>query len=112
MNTWRRTVVCSEGMADSASARRVGALAAHVAGAAEPAVDSSKVLDVAVVGGGAWGLSVTKLLRDAGLDVCCVERGELCQNLRTYMRRMTMHYPTPYMVVEEADDLLAKGSDQ
>ena len=92
--------------------RRVGALAAHVAGAAEPAVDSSRLLDVVVVGGGAWGLSVTKLLRDAGLDVCCVERGELCQNLRTYMRRMTMHYPTPYMVVEEADDLLAKGSDQ
>ena len=47
-----------------------------------------------VVGGGAWGLAVLKLLRDAGLAVVCVERGELCQNLRHYMHKMTMHYPT------------------
>ena len=67
--------------------------------------------DVVVVGAGAWGLAVVKLLRDAGLDVLCVERGELCQNLRTYMRHMTMHYPTPYMAVSENDELLAKGSD-
>ena len=94
-------------MAPSSPVRRTAAVLRHLTPTPTPTL-----LDVAVVGGGAWGLSVTKLLRDAGLDVCCVERGELCQNLRTYMRRMTMHYPTPYMVVEEADDLLAKGSDQ
>eukprot|EP01043_Picozoa_sp_COSAG02_P052115 COSAG02_NODE_5571_length_4222_cov_8.387339_1_plen_466_part_00 len=83
-------------------------------GAMAAGTDSAAAMcchDVVVVGGGAWGLAVLKLLRDDGLDVVGVERGELCQNLRMYMRRMTMHYPTPYMAVEEDDELLAKGSD-
>lgn len=105
--------------------RRLQRLCAHVV-PPEPAALSSAVAaaaagtqsaaavrrhDVVVVGGGAWGLAVLKLLRDDGLDVVGVERGEVCQNLKTYMRRMTMHYPTPYMAVEEDDELLAKGSD-
>ncbi len=86
------------------------AVTAAVAVAAE-SVASMRRHDVVVIGGGAWGLAVLKLLRDDGLDAVGVERGELCQNLRMYMRRMTMHYPTPYMAVEEDDELLAKGSD-
>ena len=100
--------------------RRLRRYCAHVAGppAAAPAAaagaeraSAPHPYDVVVVGGGAWGLAVLKLLRDDGLDVVGVERGEICQNLRTYMRRMTMHYPTPYMAVDEDDELLAKGSD-
>lgn len=57
--------------------------------------EAAEAYDAVVVGGGAWGLSVLKLLRDANLRVVCVERGELCQNLRHYMHKMTMHFPTP-----------------
>jgi cation diffusion facilitator CzcD-associated flavoprotein CzcO len=77
-----------------------------------PARAGEEVFDVVVVGCGPWGLAAMHTLRQAGHSVAGFEQGpRICQNLRTYMRGMTMHYPTPYMVLDSEDEILAKGSD-
>ena len=72
---------------------------------------SGRRWDVVVVGAGAWGIAMLKLLCERGYTAVCIERGGVCANLRSYMRRMAMHYPTPYMALDSEDALLGQGSD-
>ena len=86
--------------------------AAAVGGVAYDELVSGRRWDVVVVGAGAWGIAVLKLLRERGYGTVCIERGSsICANLRSYMRRMNMHYPTPYMALDSDDVLLGQGSD-
>ena len=68
--------------------------------------------DVVVVGCGGWGLAVLKVLTDMGLHVLGIERKEVCQNLRHYMKHMVMHSILSYMVLDPEDAILAQKGDE
>ena len=71
-------------------------------------IEAAHRYDAVVVGCGGWGLAALKVLRDIGLDVLGLERGEICHNLSTYMPAMTVHSPLPYIVLDPEDSLLAE----
>lgn len=68
--------------------------------------------DVVVVGCGGWGLAVLKVLKDMGLHVVGIEREEICQNLRRYMKGMVMHSRLSYLVLDPEDAILAQKGDE
>ena len=68
--------------------------------------------DVIIVGCGGWGLAILKVLKELGLHVLGIERAEVCQNLRLYMKRMTMHSRLSYVVLDPADAILAQKGDE
>ena len=73
--------------------------------------ETTHTYDAVVIGCGGWGLAALKVLRDMGLDVLGLERGEICHNLTTYMPAMTVHSPLPYVVLDPEDFLLAERGD-
>ena len=73
--------------------------------------ETTHTYDAVVIGCGGWGLAALKVLRDMGLDVLGLERGEICHNLTTYMPAMTVHSPLPYVVLDPEDFLLAEKGD-
>ena len=74
--------------------------------------DDRTQYDVVVVGCGGWGLAVLKVLTDMGLRVLGIERKEICNNLRHYMKNMLMHSYLSYMVLDPEDALLARNGDE
>ena len=78
----------------------------------QDSVDERTRYDVIVVGCGGWGLAVLKVLTDMGLRVLGIERQEICQNLRRYMKHMVMHSVLSYMILDPEDAIVArKGND-
>ena len=53
-----------------------------------------------------------KVLTDMGLRVLGIERKEICQNLRHYMKHMVMHSLLSYMVLDPEDAILAQKGDE
>lgn len=75
-------------------------------------VDNKTQYDVIVVGCGGWGLAVLKVLTDMGLRVLGIERKEICNNLRHYMKHMMMHSYLSYMVLDPEDAILAREGNE
>ncbi|MYH60274.1 MAG: hypothetical protein F4148_00385, partial [Caldilineaceae bacterium SB0675_bin_29] len=75
-------------------------------------VDDSTQYDVIVVGCGGWGLAALKVLSDIGLRVLGIERKEICNNLRHYMKNMLMHSYLSYMVLDPEDPILAREGNE
>jgi len=75
-------------------------------------VDDSAQYDVIVVGCGGWGLAALKVLSDIGLRVLGIERKEICNNLRHYMKNMLMHSYLSYMVLDPEDPILAREGNE